>query len=80
MPQAMWSGVISFGLVNVPVKLFSGLQDKEIHFHLMSKGGTDRAGAATPRRGASGRIAPKPIWKILEFSRHAQCICGTILL
>lgn len=38
----MWSGLISFGLVNVPVKLYPVLQDKDIHFHMMSKDGTCR--------------------------------------
>jgi DNA end-binding protein Ku len=40
--RAMWSGTISFGLVNVPVKLYPALQDKDIHFHLLSKDGTCR--------------------------------------
>jgi len=38
----MWSGSISFGLVNVPVKLYPVLQDRDIHFHMMSKDGTCR--------------------------------------
>lgn len=29
----MWSGSISFGLVNVPVGLFSATEDKSVHFH-----------------------------------------------
>lgn len=33
MPQAIWSGSISFGLVNVPVKLVSAVAKKDIHFH-----------------------------------------------
>ena len=37
MPKAIWSGAISFGLVNIPVKLFSAVQDKDIHFHMLHK-------------------------------------------
>jgi DNA end-binding protein Ku len=33
MPRALWSGSISFGLVNIPVKMFPATQDKGIHFH-----------------------------------------------
>ena len=33
MPRPIWSGAISFGLVNVPVKLFSAVSKKDIHFH-----------------------------------------------
>jgi len=33
MARAIWSGAISFGLVNIPVKLFSAVQKKTVRFH-----------------------------------------------
>ncbi|HMK34965.1 MAG TPA: Ku protein [Desulfomonilaceae bacterium] len=33
MARALWSGSISFGLVNIPVKLYSAIHDNDIHFH-----------------------------------------------
>lgn len=33
MPRPIWSGSISFGLVNVPVKLFSAVNRKTVHFN-----------------------------------------------
>jgi DNA end-binding protein Ku len=33
MPRAIWSGSISFGLVNVPVKLVSATSAKDVRFH-----------------------------------------------
>ena len=33
MARAMWSGSISFGLVNVPVKLYTAARNKDIGFH-----------------------------------------------
>jgi DNA end-binding protein Ku len=33
----MWSGSISFGLVNVPVKAYTGVRDHTIHFHQLDK-------------------------------------------
>ncbi|MGA9520532.1 MAG: Ku protein [Myxococcaceae bacterium] len=35
MPRAIWSGAISFGLVNVPVKLYSATSHKEVQFHML---------------------------------------------
>jgi DNA end-binding protein Ku len=32
MPRSMWTGSLSFGLVNVPVALFSGVNDTDVHF------------------------------------------------
>ena len=32
----MWSGAISFGLVNVPVKLYSAVNRKTVRFHQLS--------------------------------------------
>ncbi|HEY9679874.1 MAG TPA: Ku protein [Drouetiella sp.] len=33
MPRAIWSGVISFGLVTIPVKLYTATESKSIGFH-----------------------------------------------
>jgi DNA end-binding protein Ku len=36
MPRAIWTGAISFGLVTVPVKLYSALNRKTVRFHQLS--------------------------------------------
>ena len=36
MPRSMWTGAISFGLVTVPVKLYSALDRKTVRFHQLS--------------------------------------------
>src|SRR3954463_4361898 len=36
MPRSIWSGAISFGLVNVPVKLFSAVSRKTVRFHQLN--------------------------------------------
>jgi DNA end-binding protein Ku len=33
MPRSLWTGSISFGLVNVPVALYSAVRDLDVHFH-----------------------------------------------
>ena len=37
MPRPMWSGSISFGLVNIPVKLYNAIKKKSIHFNQLRK-------------------------------------------
>jgi DNA end-binding protein Ku len=37
MPRALWSGVLAFGLVNVPVALFSATSEKSVRFHQLNK-------------------------------------------
>ena len=34
-PRSVWNGTITFGLVNVPVKLYTATESKSIHFHLV---------------------------------------------
>ncbi|HEV7865894.1 MAG TPA: Ku protein [Acidimicrobiia bacterium] len=38
MPRAIWSGSISFGLVNVPVKLYSAVHHQDLSFHQFEEG------------------------------------------
>jgi DNA end-binding protein Ku len=33
VPRALWNGSLSFGLVNVPVALYSAVRDLDVHFH-----------------------------------------------
>ncbi|HEX7046101.1 MAG TPA: Ku protein [Gammaproteobacteria bacterium] len=35
--RAMWKGVIRFGDVNVPVKMFSAIEDRNVHFRLLHR-------------------------------------------
>ena len=42
MARAIWTGSVSFGLVNVPVGLFSATQDHDVHFHQFEKGTKSR--------------------------------------
>jgi DNA end-binding protein Ku len=38
MPRPVWTGSLSFGLVNVPVKAFTATRDHSVHFHQLEKG------------------------------------------
>jgi len=37
MARPVWSGTISFGLVNVPVNAYSAVRDHDVHFHQLDK-------------------------------------------
>jgi DNA end-binding protein Ku len=50
-PRSIWNGTITFGLVNVPVKLYSATESKTVHFHEVHL----RDGAQIEHR----RICPK---------------------
>lgn len=42
MARAIWTGVITFGLVTVPVGLYTATRDHSVHFHQLERGTTDR--------------------------------------
>lgn len=42
MARAIWTGSISFGLVSIPVGLFSATEDHTVHFHQFERGTSDR--------------------------------------
>ncbi|CAN5134282.1 hypothetical protein BH20ACT22_BH20ACT22_01250 [soil metagenome] len=52
MPQAVWTGQLSFGLVNIPVKLYSATAPKNVRFHQYD--------AQTGRRIRYRRVASGP--------------------
>jgi DNA end-binding protein Ku len=35
MPRALWSGAISFGLVNAPVRMYTAISEHNVHFNLL---------------------------------------------
>src|SRR5947199_7741610 len=51
MPRSIWNGTITFGMVNVPVKLYSATESKTVHSHEVHV----RDGAKIEHR----RICPK---------------------
>jgi DNA end-binding protein Ku len=35
MPRSMWKGAISFGLVTIPIRLYTATSEKDVRFHLL---------------------------------------------
>jgi DNA end-binding protein Ku len=69
MPRPIWSGAISFGLVNVPVKAYSAVHDHGVHFHQLDK----RSGARIRYEKVSAKsgrpVADDDIEKGFEVSK-----------
>ncbi|MCZ7414344.1 MULTISPECIES: non-homologous end joining protein Ku [unclassified Streptomyces] len=42
MARPMWSGVLSFGLVTLPVRLYTATEDHTVHFRQLERGTSDR--------------------------------------
>jgi DNA end-binding protein Ku len=42
MARAIWTGALSFGLVNVPVGLYSATEDNSVHFNQFERGTSSR--------------------------------------
>ncbi|MEU6349935.1 Ku protein [Streptomyces sp. NPDC047072] len=42
MARPIWSGVLTFGLVTLPVQLFTATQDHTVRFHQLQRGTSDR--------------------------------------
>jgi DNA end-binding protein Ku len=37
VPRSIWTGSISFGLVNVPVRAYTAVKDHDVHFHQLDR-------------------------------------------
>jgi DNA end-binding protein Ku len=44
MPRAIWTGSVSFGLVNVPVRMYSAIDERDVRFHLLHEKDDSRIG------------------------------------
>ena len=42
MARVIWTGALAFGLVNIPVGLYSATEDRTVHFNQFQKGTSDR--------------------------------------
>ena len=51
MPRSLWSGTISFGLVSVPVRMFTATESKELRFHFLDRRDLSPIGYDKVRRG-----------------------------
>jgi len=67
-PRPIWSGVISFGLVTVPVRLFSAVHEHRLEFHLVHEKDDGRIGYQKICKEEDKPVADDEIVKAFEIS------------
>ena len=66
MARAIWTGSVSFGLVNVPVGLYSATQDHDVHFHQFEKGTSSRVRNRRVNEDTGDEVAYRDVVKGAE--------------
>jgi DNA end-binding protein Ku len=68
MPSSIWSGAVSFGLVNVPVKLISATKSQDVRFHQLEEGTGARIRLRKVSEQSGEEVANERIVKGYEIS------------
>ncbi|MGH9305091.1 MAG: Ku protein [Acidimicrobiales bacterium] len=66
MPRSIWTGAISFGLVSIPVGLFSAVEEKTVRFHQLERGTSDRIRYKKVNERTGDEVASEDIVKGYE--------------
>lgn len=74
MPRSIWSGAISFGLVNVPVKLYSSVSRKTVRFHQLNGKTGHRVAQKRVDAGTSEEVPYEDIVKGYELTKDRYVV------
>jgi DNA end-binding protein Ku len=69
MPRALWTGSISFGLVNVPVRLYSAVSEHKLHFHFVHEKDESPIGYQKICKLEEKPVPDKEIVKAFEYRK-----------
>src|SRR4051812_8521551 len=69
MTRSMWSGGISFGLVNVPINLYSAVSKKTVRFHQLNGGPRNRIAPKRRDSVTGGEVPYENLVKGYELTR-----------
>lgn len=69
MPRALWTGSISFGLVNVPVRMYSAIAENDLRFHLIHEPDGSRIGFQKICKEEGEPVPDDEIVKAFEFEK-----------
>jgi DNA end-binding protein Ku len=69
MPRSIWSGSISFGLVNVPVRLYSAVQEHKLRFHFVHEKDNSPIGYQKICKKEEKPVPDDEIVKAFEFTK-----------
>jgi DNA end-binding protein Ku len=65
--RAIWTGAISFGLVNVPVRMYSAVREHKLHFHYVHEPDGSPIGYAKICKAENTPVPDDEIVKAFEF-------------
>jgi DNA end-binding protein Ku len=68
-PRSLWTGAISFGLVNVPVRLYSAVSEHTLHFHFVHEKDDSRIGYEKICKEEGKPVPDDEIVKAFEYSK-----------
>src|ERR687886_2864915 len=69
MPRSIWSGTISFGLVSIPVRMFTATESKELKFHFVHKDDFAPIGYDKIRKDTGEHVDPEDIVRAFEIEK-----------
>jgi DNA end-binding protein Ku len=69
MPRAIWTGTISFGLVNVPVRMYSAISETDLRFHMIHEPDGGRIGYQKVCKAENEPVPDDEIVKAYEFDK-----------
>jgi DNA end-binding protein Ku len=69
VPRALWTGSISFGLVNVPVRLYSAVSEHKLHFHFVHQKDESPIGYQKICKLEEKPVPEKEIVKAFEYRK-----------
>jgi len=69
MPRSLWSGSISFGLVNVPVRLYSAVKEHKLQFHFVHEKDNSPIGYEKICKKENKPVPDDEIVKAFEFDK-----------
>jgi DNA end-binding protein Ku len=67
--RPIWRGTISFGLVSVPVQMFSATESKELKFHFLHKDDLTPLGYDKVRKDTGERVDPDDVVRGFEIEK-----------
>ena len=74
MPRSIWSGAISFGLVNVPVKVYSAVSPKTVRFHQLNEKTGNRIQQKRVDSGTGEEVAYEDLVKGFELTKDRYVV------
>jgi DNA end-binding protein Ku len=67
--RSIWTGVISFGLVSIPVRMFTATESKELKFHFLDRRDMNPIGYDKVNRVTGESVPPDEIIRGFEFDK-----------